>query len=85
MEGQRSSPAKEKRGTPWSLILFGVLGVYVVLIALLNSDKVKVDFVFFSAQIRLLFLILLCLAIGFGAGWVFEKMRVRRKSEASGQ
>ena len=32
-----------------------------------------------------LFLILLCLAIGFGAGWVFEKMRVRRKSEASGQ
>ena len=44
----------------------------------------KVDFVFFSAQIRLLFLILLCLGVGFGAGWVFEKMRARRKRSASG-
>lgn len=84
MEGDGPAAAKEKRGKPWSLILFGVLGVYVVLIALLNSDQVKVDFVFFSAQIRLLFLILLCLGVGFGAGWVFEKMRARRKRSASG-
>ena len=84
MEGQRSAAAKKKRDTPWSLILFGVLGVYVVLIALLNSDQVEVDFVFFSAQIRLLFLILLCLGVGFGAGWVFEKMRARRRRAASG-
>ncbi len=85
MEGEGPDAARKKRGTPWSLILFGVLGVYVVLIALLNSDQVKVDFVFFSAQIRLLFLILLCLGVGFGAGWVFEKMRTRRKRRASAQ
>ncbi|MBM2821755.1 MAG: LapA dom protein [Thermoleophilia bacterium] len=82
MEGQRPAEEHRKRKTPWPLILFGVLGVYVVLIALLNSDEVKVDFVFFSAQIRLLFLILLCLGVGFGAGWVFEKMRARRKRAA---
>lgn len=85
MEGGRPAAAKERRSTPWTLIVFGVLGVYAVLIALLNSDKVNVDFVFFSAEIRLLFLILLCLGIGFGAGWVFEKMRARRKRQASAQ
>lgn len=84
MEGDAPAAAKEKRGKPWSLILFGVLGVYVVLIALLNSDQVKVDFVFFSAHIRLLFLILLCLGVGFAAGFLFDQLRDRRKRRASG-
>ncbi|OFW53627.1 MAG: hypothetical protein A2146_01385 [Actinobacteria bacterium RBG_16_67_10] len=79
MEDQRPAATGKKRKTPWPLILFSVLGVYAVLVALLNSDKVEVDFVFFSAEIRLLILILLCLVVGFGAGWVFEKMRARRK------
>jgi len=79
VEDQRPAAADKKRKTPWPLILFSVLGVYAVLVALLNSDKVEVDFVFFSAEIRLLILILLCLVVGFGAGWVFEKMRARRK------
>jgi hypothetical protein len=51
MEGERS-PAK--RRTPWTLIVFGVLGLYVIVVALLNSDRVKVDFLFFSTQTRLL-------------------------------
>lgn len=85
MEGQRPAAAKKKRDTPWSLILFGVLAVYAVLVALLNSDQVEVSFVFFTAEISLLVLILLCLGIGFGAGWVFEKMRARRKRQTSAQ
>ena len=79
MEDQTPAAAGAKHTTPWPLILFGVLGVYAVLVALLNSDKVKVDFVFFSTEIRLLVLILLCLVVGFGAGWVFEKRRARQK------
>ncbi len=82
MEGQPPlRPAK--RDTPWSLIVFGVLAVYLVVVALLNSGEVDVKFVFFTTEISLLVLIFLCLGIGFGAGWVFEKMRQRRKRGAS--
>jgi hypothetical protein len=39
-----------------------------------------VDFLFFSTQTRLLILILLCLGIGFAAGFVFDRWRTGRKS-----
>ncbi len=82
MEGQPpTKPAK--RDTPWSLIVFGVLAVYLVVVALLNSGEIEVKFVFFTTEISLLVLIFLCLGIGFGAGWVFEKVRQRRKRGAS--
>lgn len=70
-----------KRETPWTLIVFGVIGVYAVIVALLNSERVKVDFLFFSASTRLLVLILLCLALGFVGGVVFDHWRLRRKRE----
>ena len=82
MEGQ-PPPRPAKRDTPWSLIVFVVLAVYLVVVALLNSGEVDVKFVFFTTEISLLVLIFLCLGIGFGAGWVFEKMRQRRKRGAS--
>ena len=75
-----SSPATPEKGTPWRLILFGALAVYGVLIILFNRKQVDVSFVFFSAQISLLVLILLCLGIGFAAGYLFDQLRARRKS-----
>jgi uncharacterized integral membrane protein len=78
----RPEPKPAKRDTPWSLIVFGVLAVYAILIALFNSEQVEVDFVFFSADISLLVLILLCLGIGFAAGYLVERVRERRKRAA---
>jgi uncharacterized integral membrane protein len=72
----QGSPEKD---TPWKLVLFGVLAVYAVLIVLFNRKQVEVSFVFFSAQISLLVLILLCVGIGFAAGYLFEQLRDRRK------
>jgi uncharacterized integral membrane protein len=69
----------EKRDTPWMLIVFGVIGVYAVIVALLNSERVKVDFLFFSASTRLLILILLCLALGFVGGFLVDRWRERAK------
>ena len=80
MSTQGSPP---ERGTPWKLIAFGVLAVYAILIILLNRDQVEVSFVFFSADISLLVLILLCVGIGFAAGYLFEQLRTRRKRGAS--
>lgn len=79
MSEQGPAPAREK-GTPWKLIVFAVLAVYAILIILFNRDQVEVSFVFFSAEISLLVLILLCVGIGFAAGYLFDQIRARRKS-----
>jgi hypothetical protein len=78
MEGQRPTP--ERRDIPWSLIIFGVLALYTVLIVLLNREEVEIDFVLFSGRISKLVLIFLCLGIGFAAGFMFDRWRVRRRA-----
>ena len=62
------------------MILVGILALYAVIVALLNSEKVKIDFLFFSASVRLLILIFLCLGVGFVVGFFFDRYRQRGKS-----
>lgn len=81
MEGK--APAKQ--GTPWRLILFGGLALYAVLIALLNKEQVDISFVFFSTKISKLVLIILCLGIGFAAGFLFDGWRQRRRQRGSAE
>jgi uncharacterized integral membrane protein len=78
MEGR--PPARDQRDTPWTLIIFGVLAVYIALVAFLNSEQVDIDFLFFQAEISKLVLILLCLGIGFVAGFLLDRWRHRRRS-----
>ena len=78
----QGAPAPEKE-TPWKLIAFVVVALYAILIVLFNRDEVDVSFVFFSAQISLLVLILLCVGIGFVAGYLFDQLRGRRKGRAA--
>jgi uncharacterized integral membrane protein len=81
VEGQ--SPTPGKRGTStWSLVLFAALAVYAVLLVILNDDKVDVSFVFFTAEISLLVLILLCLGIGFATGYLADHIRERRRAKS---
>lgn len=77
MEEQRPTPAR--RDVPWSLIAFAVLAVYAVVIVVLNREEVEIDFLFFSGRISKLVLILLCLGIGFAAGFLFDHLRARRQ------
>jgi uncharacterized integral membrane protein len=81
VSSQGAPPAPEK-DTPWKLIAFAVIAVYAILIILFNRDQVEVSFVFFSTDISLLVLILLCVGIGFAAGYLFEQLRDRRKRRA---
>lgn len=82
MEGQSPKPAKRGTST-WSLVLFAVLAIYALLLIILNDDKVEVSFVLFTAEISLLVLILLCLGIGFAAGYLADHIRERRKRATS--
>ena len=74
-----------EKDTPWRLIVFGVVAAYAILIVLFNREEVEVSFVFFSARISLLVLILLCVGLGFAAGYLFDQMRDRRKRRTSAQ
>jgi uncharacterized integral membrane protein len=75
----------EKRGTPWALILLAALAVYAVLLVILNAEEVEISFVFFTAKISLLVLVLLCLGIGFASGYLVDRWRARRKRVTSAQ
>ena len=76
-------PPPGQRDTPWKLIIFGAIAVYAVLIILFTRKQVAVSFVFFSAELSLLVLILLCVGIGFAAGYLFEQLQTRRRSRGS--
>lgn len=78
MEEQRPSPTR--RDVPWSLIAFAVLAVYAIVIVILNREEVEIDFLFFSGRISKLVLIVLCLGIGFAAGFLFDHWRERRRA-----
>ena len=82
MSTQGSPPPSPEKDTPWKLIVFGVLAVYALLIIFFNRKQVEVSFVFFSAEISLLVLILLCVGLGFAAGYLFDELRSRRRSQA---
>ncbi|MGA8486803.1 MAG: LapA family protein [Gaiella sp.] len=54
----------DKRAIPWKLVLWVAIALYALLFLLLNDDKQSVDFVFFTINTRLPWLILLSMALG---------------------
>jgi uncharacterized integral membrane protein len=80
VNAEGSKQATPEKGTPWKLIVLGALAVYALLIVVFNREQVEVSFVFFSAEISLLVLIVLCVGIGFAAGYLFDQLRARRRS-----
>jgi hypothetical protein len=77
VEGSESTTPAQ--GIPWKLVVFAALAVYAILIVVFNRKQVEVSFVLFTAEISLLVLIVLCVGIGFAAGYLFEQIRRRRK------
>ena len=73
------APAPDDDRIPLRLIVFGVLLVYGVLFAVLNSETVNISFVFFPPDVSLVLVIVLALVIGFAAGYLFVEMAQRRR------
>jgi uncharacterized integral membrane protein len=57
-------PPPRDGGIPWKVVLWVVLALYALVFLLVNSEKQDVSFVFFSVRTRLIWLILLSMALG---------------------
>lgn len=59
--GQPSNDTKIPR---WKLVVWAAIALYALLFLVLNDKKQSVDFVFFTVNTRLVWLILLSMALG---------------------
>jgi uncharacterized integral membrane protein len=66
------------------LIGIGVVAIYALLFVVLNTRKVRIDFVFVSTRTSLIWVILLCLAVGVVLGVLLSQLhRHRRRKRES--
>ena len=66
-------PSKGDGGIPWKLVLIAAAALYAVIFLLMNDDKQEVSFVFFTVRTRLIWLILLSMALGAVLGNVVPR------------
>ena len=62
-------PREDPRGAggreiPWKIVIWGAVAAYALLFLILNDEKQSVSFVFFTVKTRLVWLILLSMALG---------------------
>jgi uncharacterized integral membrane protein len=72
------------REIPWKLVAWVAIAVYAVVFLLLNDERQDVSFVFFTVRTRLIWLILLSMALGAALAMVLPRWwRSRRERGAS--
>lgn len=69
----------EEQGSSVGLIIAGIVAVAVLIFVLQNSEDTTMEFLFFSANVPLSFVIVVSLILGAILGWIFAFMRRRRK------
>ncbi|HEY8639548.1 MAG TPA: LapA family protein [Solirubrobacterales bacterium] len=72
---------QEKKGVNWRAWTVGVLIALVVIVALQNSQKVKVDVLFITTTAPLIVTLLVAVAIGAVIGYVGPLIRRHRREE----
>ena len=72
---------QEKKGVNWRAWIVGVLIALVVIVALQNSQNVKVDVLFITTSAPLIVTLLVAVAIGAVIGYVGPLIRRHRREE----
>jgi uncharacterized integral membrane protein len=78
----RTSPQPDGGRDTGEWVRIGLIAaavIYGLLLLILNSKRVKLDFLFFEANARLWLLLLLTLALGAVAGFVGARLYDRRR------
>ena len=70
-------------GSTAKLVVVGLVGLFVVLFVALNTHDTKVDFIFGSTKVSVIWVILLSLALGFALGALLPQLRRRRRGKKS--
>jgi uncharacterized integral membrane protein len=71
--------AKRER-TPWlQITAIGLVALYTLLFIILNTHRAKVSFVFATARISVIWVILLSLASGLVLGALLSRLHRRRQ------
>jgi uncharacterized integral membrane protein len=78
----RPGEGRGREGWNWKAIILAALGIYALLLIILNAKTVSVNFVFFSQKTRVIFLVLLSMALGALLVWLVPRMRHGRKEKA---
>jgi uncharacterized integral membrane protein len=79
-EPAREGRLEEFQPRLWAkVVLLAALVIYVVSFVVANSGQVKVDFLVHKTHLSLIWLILLCLAIGLVGGLLISQMARRRR------
>jgi uncharacterized integral membrane protein len=76
-----ATPNGPRNQSPWTprRIILGVIALYALVVVLANRNEVAVNFVFFKTEASLFVVLVLAIALGFVAGWLFDDLRDRRK------
>lgn len=73
--------APEKKSANWRAWLVGILVALVAIVALQNSQQVRVDVLFLSVDAPLIVILLVAVAIGAAIGYVAPVLRRHRRQE----
>jgi len=77
----RGAGRTRDQAIPWKVVLLAALAVYAVVFLLANSETQSVNFVFFTVKTRLIWLILLSMALGGAIALVAPRFwQSRRRS-----
>ncbi len=80
-------PAKKRAGiagVSWKTIALVVLGLYILLLVIVNSERVKLDFVLFHANTSVFFLVLLSFLLGAGVMWLIPHLHRKPRAGEKG-
>lgn len=80
--GQRH-PAGPDEGPNWKRRALAAGAVVLLIFMALNSQKVEVNFIFGSAQMPLIFALLIAAALGALVGWAAPRLRDSRKRDGA--
>jgi uncharacterized integral membrane protein len=79
----KGKTAGRSAGSTAKIVLIGLVGLFAVLFIAMNTHDTKVDFVFGSTKISVIWVILLSLALGFALGASLPQLRRRRRGKKS--
>jgi uncharacterized integral membrane protein len=70
----------------WAIVIgLGLIVVWVLAFVIKNSDKVEIDFVLFSTNASLIWLVIILLAAGFLGGLLASQLYRKRSGRAPKQ